>query len=314
MSSDVIYDEAEEFNRRIEERSAAGFIPDLRRAVKCDYFFKSFWRDPYYIKLYLGSIVDLYLRLLKDYSHLGVRVLDVGCGSGYFSLELAREGYHVTGIDIASSAIAKGKETAADNPFTDTFGSLAYRVSPFHQMEGEFDVILFSGSLHHMENRDAMIKKAHGMIKPGGLVIAFEPTHERWTRADASHAALIRGLLSITGHWYEPDLTDRVNAKTLIDDILEEYVKQGDKNEPVGQSPHDDPCSGKEIEAMLKKNFTLLEDGPGHSFIYRILGGLRGEEETIYKLADFITSYEREVLDSGIVEPTNAYFAGRREP
>jgi hypothetical protein len=42
------------FDARIRERVAAGLIPDLRRAVKCEYFYKSFWRDPHYIDLYLG--------------------------------------------------------------------------------------------------------------------------------------------------------------------------------------------------------------------------------------------------------------------
>lgn len=39
--------EARAFDQRIEERVQASFIPDLRRAVKCEYFYKSFWRDPH---------------------------------------------------------------------------------------------------------------------------------------------------------------------------------------------------------------------------------------------------------------------------
>ena len=37
-------EEAQAFDSRIGERLSAGFIPDLRRAVKCDHFYKSFWR------------------------------------------------------------------------------------------------------------------------------------------------------------------------------------------------------------------------------------------------------------------------------
>jgi hypothetical protein len=36
--------EAAAFNQRISERRAIGFVPDIRRAVKSDYFYKSFWR------------------------------------------------------------------------------------------------------------------------------------------------------------------------------------------------------------------------------------------------------------------------------
>ena len=67
--------------------------------------------------------------MLKKYSYPGARILDVGCGSGYISLELARSGYHVTGIDISSKVIDVAKKTLETNPFKDGFGSLKYHVS-----------------------------------------------------------------------------------------------------------------------------------------------------------------------------------------
>ena len=44
-----------------------------------------------------------------------MRVLDVGCGNGYFSREMAGRGAHVTGIDISSRMIARAQahESAA---------------------------------------------------------------------------------------------------------------------------------------------------------------------------------------------------------
>src|SRR5262245_66648769 len=97
--------EADAFNERISERERAGFIPDLRRAVKCDYFYKSFWRDPYFARIYIGRYLETLLGFLRRFGKPGTRLLDVGCGPGYYSLEFARAGYHVTGIDIAEQAI-----------------------------------------------------------------------------------------------------------------------------------------------------------------------------------------------------------------
>lgn len=135
--------EATAFNQRIEERINAGFIPDLRRSVKCEYFYKSFWRDPHFIKLILGERVDVFMDMLHKYSYKGAKILDVGCGPGYISLELARAGYHVVGIDIAEKAIEVARKTLESNYFKDGFGSLEYQVIPFEKANGIYDVIFF---------------------------------------------------------------------------------------------------------------------------------------------------------------------------
>ena len=42
------------------------------------------------------------------------RVLDLGCGSGWLSVFLARAGFSVVGVDVAAHAIELGKTWAAD--------------------------------------------------------------------------------------------------------------------------------------------------------------------------------------------------------
>ncbi|MEM5776196.1 MAG: methyltransferase domain-containing protein, partial [Anaerolineaceae bacterium] len=43
----------------------------------------------------------------------GMLILDAGCGTGRHSLEFARRGYHVTGVDLSGQMLAVAKQSAA---------------------------------------------------------------------------------------------------------------------------------------------------------------------------------------------------------
>lgn len=320
METDPQYmkEEAEAFDERISQRIKVGYIPDLRRAVKCDYFYKSFWREPHFIQLYLGWILDGLLDLLATHCGKGLSILDVGCGAGYMSLEFARNGYHVKAIDISEECIKTARQTLAENPFKEGFGSLEYHVMPFEAVTGSYDVVMFCVSMHHMSNVQAVVDKAYSMLPQGGHLLCYEPCHERFGRGDAAQVALIRGLMSIAGLWYEPAeledaLRDENGLSTYVDDVRTEYVLERDKNEPGGQSPHDLEVNGEEILTALRSRFKELEVRPGCSFIYRLIGGLRGPEEVVHQLARFISSYEHLMVKEGHLNPNMFFFLGRKE-
>lgn len=314
----ALKEEAEAFDGRISERIKSGFVPDLRRAVKCDYFYKSFWREPHFIQLYLGWILEGMLGLLKTHCAPGSRILDVGCGAGYMSLEFARNGYHVTAIDISEACISTARQTLSENPFTEGFGSLTYGVSPFESAEGQYDVVMFCVSMHHMSDVQAVVDKAYAMLPKGGHLLCYEPCHERFGRRDAAQVALIRGLMSIAGLWYEPaEVAEATRSEaglgTYIGDVWTEYVTERDKNEPGGQSPHDLEANGEEILLALRSRFREIEHRPGCSFIYRLIGGLRGPEKVVHELASFMALYERLMVAEGHLNPNMFYFMGRKD-
>ena len=315
MSDENLKAEAEAFNEIVSERERAGFIPDLRRAVKCDYFYKSCWRDPHFINLHVGETVRTFLDLLRRHGRPGIRILDVGCGSGYISLELARAGYQVTAIDIAEKAIAVAQKTLAENPFKQGFGSLEYRVLSLDEVENQFDVLLCSGVIHHFRDVDGVVRRAIDRLLPEGLLLCHEPCHESWRDADAAQVALIRGLLALSGAWYEKDLVARLKTPeqfaAYVRDVHTEFVTERDPGER-GQSPNDNACTGVEILRTLRTELHELEYRPATTFMYRLLGGLRGSDQTTHALADFITLFERFSVREGLLRPNSFFFVGRK--
>jgi len=307
--------EAAAFDQRINERQNAGYIPDLQRAVKCDYFYKSFWRDPHFARLYIGGHVDILLDFLTRHGRPHLSILDVGCGPGYYALELARAGHHVHGIDISPKAIAAAERTALSNPKDSSFGSLKYSVLSLDQASGLFDAVTFTGVIHHFADPESVVLKAAQLLKPGGLLLCLEPCHERWRPSDAAVVALIRALLSATGHWYEPDLApslrDLDSWNTYTREVWTEYITERDASER-GQSPNDNASSGSAILSCLRRHFSELDYRDSVSFIYRLLGGLRGPDDVVHPLADLITSFDRFAVAQGFLQPNAFLWCGRR--
>jgi SAM-dependent methyltransferase len=309
-------EEAEAFNKRINERVDAGFVPDLKNAVKCDYFYKSIFRDPYYMNLYFEKSIHFYSKHFNNhFSKKQLNILDVGCGPGIVTLELARLGHNVIGIDIANDAIKAAQETADKFYNNSLGGTLKYEVLPLIEVQGNYDVILFSGVLHHLEDLKGSILKINQLLNTNGLLICQEPYHQKFNKGDAALVGMFRALLAITGNWYDDSLrtlSTAADIDSLSNDILTEYRLERDKHETEGQSPNDLSHDGQAILEELKTNFEEIETIPYFSFIYRFLGGIRGEEKACYQLAKLLTEFDNYATLNNIMNPNYFLFCGQK--
>lgn len=93
------------------------------------------------------------------------RALDVGCGTGALSRELARRGWKVTAIDRDPPSIeaARSDHGAADIHYL-LADFLAY---PFQA--ASFDAITCVAALHHMD-MSAALERMRDLVRPGGVL------------------------------------------------------------------------------------------------------------------------------------------------
>jgi 2-polyprenyl-6-hydroxyphenyl methylase / 3-demethylubiquinone-9 3-methyltransferase len=93
------------------------------------------------------------------------RVLDVGCGAGFLSNHLAREGFEVTGIDASQASI----DVAARHDETRKARYLLGDAMRLPFADASFDVVCAMDFLEHVEEPAAVVAEVSRVLKPGGV-------------------------------------------------------------------------------------------------------------------------------------------------
>src|SRR6267378_6094708 len=110
------------------------------------------------------------VKMLSGHLEPGMRVLEVGCGTGYFTRELARLGADVIAIDISPELLEIAKANCS-------MSNLRYEIqdaSALSYSNAMFDSVVGSSVLHHLEIREAL-QEIYRVLKPGGAIYFTEP-------------------------------------------------------------------------------------------------------------------------------------------
>jgi SAM-dependent methyltransferase len=102
-----------------------------------------------------------------------LRILDIGCGTGRHSVELAARGYAVTGLDLSGSMLARAREKAAARGVSPVFICHDARL-PFPAGNFDLAVMLCEGGFPLMETDEmnyAILRNAAAALEAGGKLI-----------------------------------------------------------------------------------------------------------------------------------------------
>lgn len=111
--------------------------------------------------------------LLPDVA--GKRVLDAGCGSGYYAAWMAERGAEVVGVDASEAMIAEATDRYGD-AVTDSGGEVTFQQAdlrkPLDDFEDEhFDLVVSQLTLEHVEDWSRPNAEFHRLLTPGGRLV-----------------------------------------------------------------------------------------------------------------------------------------------
>jgi len=101
------------------------------------------------------------------------KVLDVGCGEGFYAIYLASKGFDVTGIDISENAIRTAKENALKQGVNIRFISMD--VADLYKINNKFDFIFEWAILHHImpELRQRYVENINRILNREGKYLSI---------------------------------------------------------------------------------------------------------------------------------------------
>ncbi len=147
--------------------SYAEYQPDFTEAQDAS------WR-----RLYDGLLIKGFLPLapgLPERLAKGIRVADVGCGTGHAVNLMAREypGSTFVGYDLGDTAIERARAEARDMGLANArFEALdATRLPP----DAQFDLVTSFDAIHDQRDPATVLRRIAGALAPGGLYLMLEP-------------------------------------------------------------------------------------------------------------------------------------------
>lgn len=97
----------------------------------------------------------------------GERVLDLGCGDGALTVDIAGRGAQVVGVDVDASMVAATRERGIDARLGDgrSFAAAVDDAAPF-------DAVFSNAALHWMPDAAAVVRQVRSVLRPGGRFVA----------------------------------------------------------------------------------------------------------------------------------------------
>lgn len=197
----------------------------------------------------------------------GSKVLDIGCGEGYFSRQLAHAGASVVGIDVSPEQI----RFAADEETAQPLG-VRYEVGDAGQLvarwtNAAFDMVTACMSVQDMSDADRVAQQVAAVLRPSGRFVfsvphpATDTVIREWERDEQGNKVALKidryfasgpstmhwNMARLKYHWRTPHVRRTLEEwsalLTTAGFIIGRLLEPRPSAEAVRQHPELDDCA-----------------------------------------------------------------------
>jgi len=132
-----------------------------------------------------------YADIVADYVEAGAKVLEVAPGPGYLSIELAKRGFAVTGVELSVDFVEIEKRNAGEADVNVDFQQGNASALPLPN--DDFDFIICSAAFKNFREPLEALREMYRVLKPDGTALILDMNHDA-TKEDIDAEILKSGM------------------------------------------------------------------------------------------------------------------------
>ena len=180
------------------------------------------WYDKNTRKSRLAEMKE-YAEIVSGYTDAGAKVLEVAPGPGYLSIELAKRGFSVTGVEISEDFITIEKRNAEEAGVSVDFKQ--GNASDMPLPDGYFDFIICSAAFKNFSEPLKALNEMHRVLKPSGTALIIDMNHNA-TNEDIESEMQKSGMKGFDRWFVKLSFKTFLKSGAYTKESFEDLIKQ----------------------------------------------------------------------------------------